>query len=212
MTIFDKRKILENIGKYSPFVLELGCWPRKKIANAIGVDALDYDCVDIVGDVFSVLACIPDNSVDEIYSYHFFEHVEDIDILIDEVSRVLKTKGVIVTVVPHFSNPYFYSDYTHRTFFGLYTFSYLSVDKIFKRKVPTYKRQLSLNLVSVSLIFRSPFPFRSKLKRIIGKLVNLNNYTKEFYEENLSHILPCYEISYRLVKPMIADTADIQDD
>src|SRR6185312_2948084 len=40
---------------------------------------------------------------------------------------VLEPGGEFRAVVPHFSNLHFYSDPTHRTFFGLYTFSYLSV-------------------------------------------------------------------------------------
>ena len=72
VNIIDKRNILKRIGDYSPLILELGCGPRKKNPQAIGVDALDYECVDMVGDVFTVLGQIPEDAVDEVQSYHFF--------------------------------------------------------------------------------------------------------------------------------------------
>jgi len=77
MDIIDKRNNLKNMGSNSPCILELGCGPRKKNPQAIGVDALDYECVDIVGDVFSVLARIPDDAVNEVQSYHFFGNRSD---------------------------------------------------------------------------------------------------------------------------------------
>lgn len=193
---------MPRLNEHTPVILELGCGPRKRITKAIGIDSLNYENVDIVGDVFDVLARIPDGSINEIYSYHFFEHIQDLPLLIDEISRTLKQNGSLVVVVPHFSNPYFYSDYTHRTFFGLYSFSYFAIDKIFQRRVPNYKRSPSLELMSVYLNFLSPAPFkfRNKLKKLVGKLINSNNSMKEFYEENLCYLVPCYEIRYRLVK------------
>ena len=41
-----------------------------------------------------------------------------------EITRVLKKNGKANIFVPHFSNPYYYSDYTHKRFLGLYTFYY----------------------------------------------------------------------------------------
>jgi len=31
---------------------------------------------------------------------------------------------------------------------------------------------------------------------MVGKLINSSNYLREFYEENLCYLLPCYEIEY----------------
>ncbi|CAH1087196.1 class I SAM-dependent methyltransferase [Candidatus Nitrotoga sp. 1052] len=200
MPIIDHQNLLTNITKCSPVILELGCGPRKKIPEAIGIDAIDYEGVDIVGDVFEILERIPQNTVDELHSFHFFEHIQDLPKLVEEVSRVLKPGGKLVCVVPHFTNPYFYSDYTHKQFFGLYSFSYLSIDRFLKRKVPNYKNKPSLELLGVKLIFTSPFRGRKKIKKIIEKIVNFNVYTTEFYEENLCHIFPCYEIRYQLHK------------
>ena len=200
MTVIDKHELLRKLDHRDSVILELGCGPRKRVPAAIGIDALDYPSVDVVGDVFEVLERLADDSVDELHSYHFIEHIPDVLNLVKAMSRILKPGGTIVCVAPHFSNPYFYSDYTHKQFFGLYTFSYLAVDNIFKRRTPNYGNQIPLTLIDVKLVFRSPFKIRNKLKKIVQKLVNFSTYSKEFYEENLSQLLPCYEIRYRLVK------------
>lgn len=202
MPIIDKEGIIADITNMSKVVVELGCGNRKSVPQAIGVDLLDYDCVDIVGDVFDVLRHFPDASIDEVYSCHFVEHIADLPALMHELSRVQRPGGKLEIVVPHFSSPYFYSDYTHKTFFGLYTLSYFARDSIFKRRVPTYGKNIEYNLKSVNYVFLSPQPFylRYLIKKVVGFLVNLNRFTKEFYEENLCYLFPCYEIKYQLIK------------
>jgi SAM-dependent methyltransferase len=202
MNVVDRRNVLPRISELHPLVLDLGCGPRKCARQAIGIDTLDYECVDIVGDVFTVLRSFPDTCVDSVYSSHFFEHLENWPALLEELARIMKSGAVAEIAVPHFSNPYFYSDPTHRTFFGLYTFSYMSRDNCFSRKVPTYKRDLQFELLDANLRFTSSAPFYGRLafKFLVGKLLNATKFMKEFYEENLCYMFPCYEIRYRLRK------------
>ncbi len=56
MAILDKRGSLSWLQDAS---LELGCGGRKRHPEALGIDALDHECVDIVGDVYDVLAQMP---------------------------------------------------------------------------------------------------------------------------------------------------------
>lgn len=180
--------------------IELGCGARKRDSGAVGIDALALPGVDLVGDVFEVLAAFPNASVDSVRSFHFFEHVEELPRLLAEIARVLRTSGELYVVTPHFSNPYYYSDHTHRRPFGLYTFSYLAHSALFARTVPTYGYESAFELVDVSLGFRSERPFyaRYAFKRVVGVVVNLSRWTKEFWEENLCWLLPCYEVAYTL--------------
>jgi SAM-dependent methyltransferase len=198
--MLDKHGILPRISDLEEVNLELGCGQTKKKPSFIGIDQLNYPEVDLVGDVFDILDNFPEQTVDRVYSSHFFEHVHDISRLMDRLSILIKPNGSLEIVVPHFSNPYFYSDYTHKVFFGLYSFSYLASDNILKRKVPTYNRQNSFELVQADLKFQSPFFARHRIKKYLGKLININRYTKEFYEENLCYLFPCYEIKYTLRK------------
>lgn len=194
--IKDKKGILPRLADVS---LELGCGPRKRNPKDIGIDALDYDDVDIVGDVYEVLGRIESGVIDRISSYHFLEHVDDLPRLVTEMARVLKPSGLLEAVVPHFSNPYYYSDYTHRNPFGLYSFSYMADGGSFRRTVPRYADP-QFRLDSVRLGFKSARPFygRFAIKKSFGLLVNSCSYAQEFYEENLCYIIPCYELTFRL--------------
>lgn len=202
MEIIDKKNILNRIKEIEDLTLELGCGGYKRNKDAVGIDVIDHNCVDIVGDVYDVLRKIPNNSVSAVYSYHFFEHLENIEAVMEELTRIVKVNGAFLVVTPHFSNPYFYSDYTHKSQFGLYTFSYLSSNSIFVRKVPSYNKSLEFELCKVKLIFKSPRPFyfRWGLKKLFQIIFNLNRYMMEFYEENLCYIFPCYEIRYEMIK------------
>jgi len=200
MGIIDKHNLLSDLASRQYVGLELGCGNRKRNPDFIGTDLLDYECVDIVGDVYEVLRALPEGGVDEVFSSHFVEHVPDVPLLLAELSRVLKKDGKLVIIVPHFSNPYHYSDLTHKAFFGLYSMSYFSKDPHLSRKVPTYQRELNFLIEDIRLGFKSspPFYFRHALKKIVGVFVNLNFYTKELYEEMFCYLFPCYEIRYEL--------------
>ena len=180
--------------------LELGCGNSKRNRQSIGVDILDYPDVDIVGDVYEVLASFPAQSVDAVYSYHFVEHVSDVPKLLSELARIVKPNGSVEFVAPHFSNPYFFSDPTHRNFFGLYTFCYYANKSPFARQVPTYDHKPEFRIIKVDLNFKSsrPFVVRYGIKRLIGSFFNSCNYLKELYEENFCYLFPCYEVRYIL--------------
>ena len=200
-----KAGIVDKVGALNrdgPLKLDLGCGPSRRGADFVGVDALDGPAVDVVGDVLEVLRALDDQSVAEIYSSHLFEHIDDLSELVDEIERVLVVGGRVRVVVPHFSNAYYYSDPTHRRPFGLYTFSYFAEDPIMRRRVPTYGRRTRLRLENAWLGFRSEaeFPGRRLIKQALARVVNSNVWLQEFYEENLTGILPCYELHFELVK------------
>jgi hypothetical protein len=201
----DKGNIITRISEghaHEDFRLELGCGGRKRWPGAIGVDLMDHPCVDIVGDIREVLEALPENSISRIEAFHSLEHVEDIAGVLARAGSVLKNGGVLEIVVPHFSNPYFYSDYTHKQFFGLYSLCYLAGGSTFKRKVPQYQTVTSLRLLKVSLGFKSSPPFygRHAIKRAVGVLVNSCRAAQEMYEEMFCWMIPCYEIGYILRK------------
>ncbi|MCC6599599.1 MAG: class I SAM-dependent methyltransferase [Crocinitomicaceae bacterium] len=178
--------------------IELGCGPNKK-DGYFGVDSLPLEGVDFVADLESGLKFLPDNSIDEIVSSHFLEHIQNIDLLLREIHRVLKPGGIKIVFVPHFSNPYYYSDLTHRQFFGLYTFDYFSKgSKGYKRKVPAFYHLPEFTVEERELIFRSPFFFRNLKKRAAHKMFNLSPWFQELYEESFSSIIPCQELRFVL--------------
>lgn len=194
-----------NVDPYlsrNPLILELGCGAGKRHPVAVGVDLLDVAGADIVGDALEALGAFPDGSVDSIYSEHFMEHVPEPHQILREAARVLRPGGEFRAIIPHFSNLWFYSDPTHRSYFGLYTFCYWVVKAPFRRHVPQYETPLPFELISARHVFKSsrPFLIRHGIKKVVSCWFNLTRWTQEFYEEFLSQVMPCYEIDYLLRK------------
>jgi SAM-dependent methyltransferase len=204
----DKRGLLAR-SDVRNVVIELGCGPRKRYAGSIGIDVIDSDAVDILGDAVEVQRALPAGIARLVSSSHFLEHVPDPGAMLDEMSRLLAPGGEIEVIVPHFANPYYHSDPTHLNGvgFGLYTMSYYARDPHFRRQVPGYVRRDHLTLKRVDLRFKSSVPFygRHAVKRLIGPLFNSCRYMQELWEENFCYLFPCYEIRY-----LLARTADFE--
>src|SRR5665811_1875556 len=88
--------------------IDLGCGRNKK-AGFKGMDILPLTGVDFVINLEQGINIIADNSVDEYYSSHFLEHIHEFDLLMSEIHRTLKPGGICTIIVPHFSNPFYYS-------------------------------------------------------------------------------------------------------
>ena len=201
--MIDCSQVLERLGEPGARVsLELGCGGRKRHPEAIGIDLLDLPGVDIVGDVVEVLEAMPDGCVERVWSYHFLEHVCDVGRIMMSLARVCRPGAIVDVTVPHFSNPYFYSDPTHRQPFGLYTLSYFCRDTLFARKVPHYGITPVFELRDVQLGFKSPRPryIRYGLKKVVQFIVNRGRWAQELYEEFFCYIVPCYEVRYVLLR------------
>lgn len=196
----DKKNLLVQIHSQQKVILELGVGRSRSVKDAITIDKLDFPEVDIVADLELGLPFLEDNSVDEIHSFHFLEHVNNLEFLMTEIYRVLKKGGKNIGAVPHFANPYFYSDYTHKAYFGLYTFSYFSKQKHFERAVPDFYNSTNYKISKIRLDFLSPFRVRNRLKRLMGAFFNSSRFLQEFHEENLCYIFPAYQIKFELEK------------
>ncbi|MCB9252400.1 MAG: class I SAM-dependent methyltransferase, partial [Flavobacteriales bacterium] len=173
-----------------------------KTEGAIGIDFLDLPGVDHIADIEKGLPFLEDRSVDEIRSNHVFEHLDNFEQLMKEIHRVLKNDGIHRITVPHFSNPYYYSDYTHKRFFGLYTFDYFATpETMLKRKVPPFYNQFKFDIVSRRLRFKSTKTIRYLFfKKLCNFIFNLNPYWQELYEELFTGIFGCFEITF-VMKP-----------
>jgi hypothetical protein len=202
MPVLDRHDVALRSRAGERFKFELGCGPRKQDPQSIGVDMLAAPGVDMVGEVFEVLDTLPDGCASAVYSAHFFEHIADLPRLLQEVARVLAPGARLTVVVPHFSNPFYYSDPTHRTPFGLYTMAYFCAQGIFTRSIPIYGMSVPLTMRSAELEFKSypPRYGRHAFKRLVGALVNSSMYMRELYEENLCWLVPCYQVRYELVR------------
>lgn len=194
MSAVTKIDINKQLNSGNKILIELGCG-RKKKPGRIGIDRVDLPGVDIVADIEQGLPFLPDKSVDEIHCRSVLEHLDNFEGVLREIIRVLKDDGRAYVFVPHFSNPYYYSDYTHVRFFGLYTFYYFVDSKYqLRREVPDYYSDIKLLVISQKLVFRSNFRLIGYLKKAIGRLINLSTYFQEYYEENLAYLIPAHGI------------------
>ncbi|MGE5297472.1 MAG: class I SAM-dependent methyltransferase [Solirubrobacterales bacterium] len=172
-------------------VIDLGCGQKKK-PGRIGVDRVDLPEVDIVADLEAGLPFLPDHCIDEIHCRSVLEHIENFDHVFREMIRVLKDDGRAFIFVPHFSNPYYYSDYTHRRPFGLYTFHYfVEPARQLRRKVPSFYSDIRVEILSQRLKFRSPFRVLHLPRKLFGAFVNFHPLLQELYEACLCSVVPC---------------------
>ena len=179
--------------------IDLGSGPNPK-KGCYSIDHLQLDGIDIVADLNKPFDLLPDNSAEYVFSSHALEHVEQFLPLIAELHRITIAGGMIEIVVPHFSNPFFYSDPTHVRFFGLYTMNYFVPTEMQKmaRRVPTFYSDIRFELESIKLYFYRTNLFDRICVPFLRAFVNFSPATQEFYERRLSWIFPAAEIRYKL--------------
>ena len=173
-------------------ILDVGCG-QNKFPGAIGIDANRLSHADVIHDLGSLPYPFRDNEFDEIVCRHVIEHVPDVMGFVSELHRICKPAGRIRIVTPHYSNPDWATDPTHRNHFNSYSFTCFMPD-------------------------RTPFPFYTdlELKPIrtyvslanlwralaIEWLINLDTrwpamrFTRKFWEFYLSNILRGKELQF----------------
>lgn len=189
-------KKMEN----EPLKIDLGCGSYKK-EGFKGLDILPLPGVDFVANIEEGLGFLEDNSVDEYYTSHFLEHIENLELALSEIYRTLKPGGICTVLVPHFSNPHYYSDYTHKRFFGFYSFDYFaSADPNYKRRVPRYNTEIRFRILDRKLVFKSPEYFIVNLlkKHLHTRFFNSAHFLQEVYEAFFTKAFSCYEIKFVL--------------
>jgi hypothetical protein len=72
----------------------------------------------------------------------------------------------------------------------------------FRGKTAQYEAALPFVLTSARHRFMSfrPFYIRHGLKKIAGSWVGLGRWTREFYEEHLRWLIPCYEVEFVMIR------------
>jgi len=107
------RKLPKTKGK---IMLNLGCGSQK-LKGYLGIDKKDNG-QDIIWDLTQGIP-FPDDSVDEVYSSHFVEHMSDDESieLFEEILRVLKKGATTHHRCPHQTHPTAYY-WGHKTFWN----------------------------------------------------------------------------------------------
>ena len=194
-------QVEKDIEQGKPIKLDLGSG-RSARRGFYSVDHLELDGVDIVADLNETLDLLPDNCVEYVFSQHALEHVQHLLPLLREIFRVTKPNGFIEVIVPHFSNPYYYSDPTHIRFFGLYSMYYFvqSSKQHAIRKVPSFYSDARFDIESVRIEFYQLSKIDKLVVPFLSRLVNRNIHWQDFYERRLSSLFHAWQLRF-LMRP-----------
>lgn len=173
-------------------ILDVGCgW--NKTPGAIGLDANPKTHAEVIHDLGSIPYPFPDSDFDEIVCRHVAEHVPDVMSFIAELHRITRPGGRITITTPHYSNPDWATDPTHRNHFNSYSFNCF-VDE----------RQLFPFYTDVRLKPIRTYVSLANLWRAVGLelIVNLDQrwpglrFTRKFWEFYLSTIMRGKELQF----------------
>lgn len=173
-------------------VLDVGCGANKT-EGAIGLDNNRRTAADVIHDLGEVPYPFPDNGFDLVVSNHVVEHVPDVMAFVTELYRITKPGGRIKLLCPHYTNPDWANDPTHRNHINSYTFNTFIED----RRVFDFYTDVQLKPIRtyVSLL---------GLWKALGIefLVNLDQrnygfrFTRKFWEQYLSYIIRAKELQF----------------
>jgi len=110
-----KKSALKVVEQSERIKLDIGCGKNKQ-AGFTGIDKIKFDGVDHVLDVGSQRLPYRDDSVAEIFSSHFVEHLKPLERIhfMNEAYRVLAKDGKMTVIVPHWASCRAYGDMTHQ--------------------------------------------------------------------------------------------------
>lgn len=120
-----------------PVRIDLGCGRRKK-KGFFGFDMKKNSDADYVCDLSKGIP-LADNSVDEIYTSHFLEHLEDYNFMMQEMIRVCKNGACIEIILPYYTyigaSLHLNQDPPHRQLFSEAYFTWAGVNPGFNNYI-----------------------------------------------------------------------------
>jgi SAM-dependent methyltransferase len=175
-------------------VLDIGCGANK-IAGAVGMDVNPRTAADVIHDLDDLPYPFADSYFDEVIGRHVIEHVRDPLAVMCELHRITRGGGRVRIVVPHWTNPDWATDLTHRNHLNSYSFRNLTQERaVFPFYTDVRFRQLAarVTLLKVWKIFGLEF------------FINLDHrfpslrFMRKFWEQYLNAIARGKEIHFEL--------------
>jgi len=173
-------------------ILDVGCGTNKT-EGAIGLDNNPRTAADVIHDLGAIPYPFPDDEFDLVVSNHVVEHVPDVMAFIGELHRITRHGGRIRLLTPHYTNPDWANDPTHRNHINSYTFNTFMPG-----------RQVFDFYTDVQLTPIRTYVSLAGLWRALGIefLVNLDQKTaglrflRKFWEQYLSYIIRGKELQF----------------
>ncbi len=109
-------------------ILDVGCGTNK-YEGAIGLDQNPRTNADVIHDLGKFPYPFEDNEFDFVYASHVVEHIPDVMRFVEELYRITKHGGKIEILTPHYTNPDWATDPTHRNHLNSYSFDTFDPEK-----------------------------------------------------------------------------------
>lgn len=173
-------------------ILDVGCGANKT-EGAVGLDNNPRTAADVIHDLAEIPYPFPDDEFDQVVASHVVEHVPDVMAFIGELHRVTKNGGRIKLLTPHYTNPDWANDPTHRNHINSYTFNTFLPG----RQVFDFYTEIELKRVRCYVSLLSLWKYLG-----IEFLVNLDQkayglrFLRKFWEQYLSYIIRGKELQF----------------
>ena len=173
-------------------ILDVGCGANK-YEGAIGLDNNPRTAADVIHDLGQVPYPFPDNEFDLIVSRHVIEHVPDVMSFIGELYRITKNGGRIRLVTPHYTNPDWATDPTHRNHFNSYSFNTFTPERaVFDFYTEIQLKPVQTKVTLLNLWRALGIEFIVNLDQKAAKL----RFLRKFWEHYLSNIIRGKELHF----------------
>ena len=173
-------------------ILDIGCGAHKA-PGAIGMDVNPRTAADVIHDLNQVPYPFLDNAFDEVVGRHVIEHVDRVLDVVTEVHRITKPGGVIKFLAPHYTNPDWATDPTHRTHLNSFSFRcFTDPEAPFPFYTDVRLKPRRLHVTVLNLWKSLGFQFLINLDQRWPAL----RFLRRFWEHYLSFIVRGKEIYY----------------
>ncbi|HLG16651.1 MAG TPA: methyltransferase domain-containing protein [Blastocatellia bacterium] len=188
------RSQTSTTGTAQPRVLDIGCGTNKT-PGAIGMDVNPRTNADVIHDLDDLPYPFQDDSFDEVIGRHVIEHVRDPMAVMCELHRITRAGGIVRLVAPHWTNPDFATDLTHRNHLNSYSFRNLTDERaVFPFYTDVRFRQRTVRVTLLNLWRACGLEFLINLDGPFPRL----RFIRKFWEQYLNAIARGKEIHFEL--------------
>jgi SAM-dependent methyltransferase len=178
----------------APRVLDIGCGANK-VPGAVGMDINPRTAADVIHDLDVLPYPFENDEFDEVIGRHVIEHVRDPMAVMQELHRITRAGGIVRLVAPHWTNPDFATDLTHRNHLNSYSFRNLTEDRAvfsFYTEVRFRQREARVTVLNLWKVFGFEL------------LINADHrfpalrFLRKFWEQYLNSVVRGKEIHFAL--------------
>ena len=175
-------------------VLDVGCGTNK-VPGAVGMDRNPRTEADVIHDLDDLPYPFSDDEFDEVIGHHVIEHVRDPMAVMIELHRITRAGGLVKLVTPHWTNPDWATDLTHRNHLNSYSFRNLTDERaVFPFYTNVRFRQRLARVTVLNLWKLIGFEFFINIDHRLPSL----RFLRKFWEQYLNAIVRGKEIHFEL--------------